>query len=85
MGPEGAANIIFKKEIDEASDPAAARKDKIAEYKSSFANPYKAAARGYVDDVIDPAATRARLASALSMLLGKREGRPSKKHGNTPV
>jgi len=85
MGPDGAANIIFKKEIEEASDPAAARKDKIQEYKDSFANPYKAAARGYVDDVIDPAATRARLASALTMLLGKRESRPAKKHGNTPV
>lgn len=85
MGPEGAANIIFKKDIDEASDPAAARKDKIQEYKDSFANPYKAAARGYVDDVIDPATTRSRLASALTMLLGKREARPAKKHGNTPV
>ncbi|GAB1455549.1 MAG: carboxyl transferase domain-containing protein [Spirochaetia bacterium] len=85
MGPEGAANIIFKKEIDEASDPAAARKEKIQEYKDNFANPYKAAARGYVDDVIDPSQTRVRLASALTMLLGKRESRPTKKHGNTPV
>jgi len=85
MGPDGAANIIFKKEIDEAADPAAARKEKIADYKKNFANPYKAAARGYVDDVIDPADTRARLASALAMLLGKRESRPAKKHGNTPV
>lgn len=85
MGPEGAANIIFKKEIDEAADSAAMRKEKIQEYKDQFANPYKAAARGYVDDVIDPAHTRARLSSALAMLLGKRESRPSKKHGNTPV
>ncbi|OHD23080.1 MAG: methylmalonyl-CoA carboxyltransferase [Spirochaetes bacterium GWB1_59_5] len=85
MGPDGAANIIFKKEIDEASDPVATRKDKIEEYKRNFANPYKAAARGYVDDVIDPAHTRARLASALTMLLGKRETRPAKKHGNSPV
>ncbi len=85
MGPDGAANIIFKKEIDESADPAATRKDKIEEYKRNFANPYKAAARGYVDDVIDPAETRARLASALTMLLGKRESRPAKKHGNTPV
>lgn len=85
MGPEGAANIIFKKEIEEASDSAAMRKEKIQEYKDQFANPYKAAARGYVDDVIDPSHTRARLASALSMLLGKRESRPAKKHGNTPV
>lgn len=85
MGPDGAANIIFKKEIDESSDPVATRKDKIEEYKRNFANPYKAAVRGYVDDVIDPAHTRARLASALTMLLGKRETRPAKKHGNSPV
>ncbi len=85
MGPDGAANIIFKKEIDESSDPVATRKEKIEEYKRNFANPYKAAARGYVDDVIDPAHTRARLASALTMLLGKRESRPAKKHGNSPV
>ncbi|HOX31672.1 MAG TPA: carboxyl transferase domain-containing protein [Spirochaetales bacterium] len=85
MGPDGAANIIFKKEIDEAADPAAARAAKIAEYKKSFANPYKAAVRGYVDDVIDPADTRNRLARALSMLLGKRETRPARKHGNIPL
>jgi len=85
MGPEGAANIIFKREIEEASDPAALRKEKIEEYKRSFANPYKAAVRGYVDDVIDPAQTRKRLAQALSMLLGKRESRPTRKHGNMPA
>ncbi|HOX48027.1 MAG TPA: carboxyl transferase domain-containing protein [Spirochaetales bacterium] len=85
MGPDGAANIIFKKEIDESSDPAATRKEKIAEYKKNFANPYKAAVRGYVDDVIDPEETRPRLARALSMLLGKRESGPARKHGNIPV
>lgn len=85
MGPEGAANIIFKKEIDESSDPASTRKAKIEEYKTNFANPYKAATRGYVDDVIDPAQTRARLCAALSMLLGKRQTLPSRKHGNIPV
>jgi acetyl-CoA carboxylase carboxyltransferase component len=85
MGPDGAANIIFKKEIEEATDPVATRKDKIEEYKVNFANPYKAALRGYVDDVIDPADTRKRLISALTMLLGKRETRPAKKHGNIPV
>ena len=85
MGPDGAANIIFKKEIEEASDPAAARKEKIEEYKRSFANPYKAAARGYVDDVIEPAVTRSRLLAALALLSGKRETRPSRKHGNFPV
>jgi acetyl-CoA carboxylase carboxyltransferase component len=85
MGPEGAANIIFKKEIEEAADSAATRAEKIAEYKKNFANPYKAAVRGYVDDVIDPAQTRARLCSALSMLIGKRQTNPSRKHGNIPV
>jgi len=85
MGPDGAANIIFKKEIEEAADPAAARKEKIEEYKRSFANPYKAAARGYVDDVIEPAVTRSRLLAALALLSGKRETRPSRKHGNFPV
>ncbi|MCX7026651.1 MAG: methylmalonyl-CoA carboxyltransferase [Spirochaetes bacterium] len=85
MGPGGAANIIFKREIDGASDPATARSEKIAEYSRNFANPYKAAIRGYVDDVIDPAQTRARLCSALSMLLGKRQTHPARKHGNIPV
>jgi len=85
MGPEGAANIIFKKEIEEAADPAAARKAKIDEYKTAFANPYTAARRGYVDDVIDPADTRPRLARALRMLVGKREAQPPRKHGNMPV
>ncbi len=85
MGPEGAANIIFKKEIEEASDPAAVRQQKIEEYKRSFANPYMAAARGYVDDVIDPAHTRMRLCNALNALLGKRQSTPSRKHGNIPV
>ncbi len=85
MGPDGAANIIFKREIEESSDPASTRKDKIAEYKRNFANPYKAALRGYVDDVIDPAVTRPRLIRALTMLLGKRESLPPRKHGNMPV
>jgi len=85
MGPDGAANIIFKREIDEAPDPAALRKEKIAEYKAEFANPYKAARRGYLDDVIDPSQTRPRLAAALAVLVGKRETRPSRKHGNMPV
>ncbi|MDX9827650.1 MAG: carboxyl transferase domain-containing protein [Spirochaetia bacterium] len=84
MGPDGAANIIFKKEIEEAADPVAARKEKIEEYKKNFANPYKAALRGYVDDVIDPSQTRARLCAALSMLLGKRQTLPARKHGNIP-
>jgi len=85
MGPDGAANIIFKKEIAESSDPIEFRKQKIQEYRDKFSNPYIAAARGYVDDVIEPATTRQRIASALDMLASKRETRPSKKHGNIPL
>jgi len=85
MGPDGAANIIFRKEIADAADPVKARKDKIAEYTEKFSNPYVAAARGYVDDVIPPSETRMRLISALEMLASKRETRPSKKHGNIPL
>jgi acetyl-CoA carboxylase carboxyltransferase component len=85
MGPDGAANIIFRKEIAAADDAIAAREQKIAEYREKFSNPYIAAARGYVDDVIDPATTRCRLINALEMLAGKRENRPAKKHGNIPL
>ena len=85
MGPEGAANLIFRKAIKEAADPAEERKNKIQEYRDKFSNPYVAAARGYVDDVIEPAETRARLINALEMLSSKRETRPSKKHGNIPL
>lgn len=85
MGAAGAANIVFKKDIDSSENPAETRKQKIAEYEEQFANPYQAAARGFVDDVIEPATTRQRLASALDMLSTKRESRPAKKHGNFPV
>lgn len=85
MGPEGAANIIFRKEISESDNPAETRTALIDNYKSEFATPYKAAERGYVDDVIEPSATRPRLIDALNMLASKRETRPPKKHGNLPV
>ncbi len=85
MGPAGAANIIFRKDIASAEDPIAARQEKIDEYVEKFANPYIAASRGYVDDVIEPDSTRPRLISALEMLMGKRETRLSKKHGNIPL
>lgn len=85
MGPQGAANIIFKKEIAESEDPQGTRAQKIEEYTAEFATPYKAAERGYVDDVIEPSATRPRLVDALNMLASKRETRPPKKHGNLPV
>ncbi len=85
MGPEGAANIIFKKDIAESSDPIATRAEKILEYREKFANPYEAAKLGFVDDVIEPDSTRPRIIAALEMLASKRETRPSKKHGNIPV
>ena len=85
MGPDGAANIVFKKEIEAAKDPAAARKEKIAEYRAEFATPYQAAKRGYVDDVIEPRETRQKVAAALNMLSSKRQSNPHKKHGNFPV
>jgi len=85
MGAEGAANIIFRKEIANAEDPVSARQEKIQEYREKFSNPYVAASRGYVDDVIEPATTRIRIASALEMLSSKRENRPPKKHGNIPL
>ncbi|MBF8983594.1 methylmalonyl-CoA carboxyltransferase [Lutibacter sp. B2] len=85
MGPQGAANIVFKHDINNAEDPAAERAKKIEEYTNEFANPYIAASRGYVDDVIEPNATRPRIADALNMLASKRESRPAKKHGNIPL
>lgn len=85
MGPDGAANIIFRKEIKAAADPIETRNSKIEEYRNKFSNPYVAAARGYVDDVIEPATTRGRLINALEMLSSKRENRPAKKHGNIPL
>jgi methylmalonyl-CoA decarboxylase alpha subunit len=85
MGPDGAANIVFKNEINQSEDPVATRQEKIEEYRNTVANPYIAAQRGYVDDVIVPSITRPRLISAFDMLETKRESRPSKKHGNLPV
>lgn len=85
MGPEGAANIIFSKEIEQSDNPAATRAEKIAEYREMFANPYVAAANGMVDDVIDPRDTRKKLKESLEMLKNKKESRPPKKHGNIPL
>lgn len=85
MGPDGAANIIFKKDIENSSDPIETRQQKIAEYRDTIANPYTAAQRGFVDDVLVPSITRPRLISAFDMLESKRENRPAKKHGNLPV
>jgi acetyl-CoA carboxylase carboxyltransferase component len=85
MGPDGAANIVFKKQIKAAADPEAERRARVQEYKDDFANPYMAAKRGYVDDIIVPSESRQRLAAAFEMLKEKRESSPPKKHGNIPV
>ncbi|MGI6285031.1 carboxyl transferase domain-containing protein [Neomoorella humiferrea] len=85
MGPEGAANIIFREEINNAADPNEVRRQKIWEYREKFANPYVAAGLGLVDAIIDPAHTRLHLIQVLLTLLNKRETRPAKKHGNFPV
>ena len=85
MGAEGAVNVIYKDRIEEAMDPAAERARLVADYEQQFANPYIAAARGYVDDVIRPSETRPRLIAALEMLADKRETNPRKKHGNIPL
>ena len=85
MGPEGAANIIFKNDIKNSDDPITTREEKIDEYKDTVANPYIAANRGFVDDVIVPSITRPRLISAYDMLESKRDNNPKKKHGNVPL
>lgn len=85
MGPEGAVNIIFRKELSQAEDPASRRSELIAEYMEKFANPYVAASRGYIDDVIEPRETRPRLINALEMLANKRDANPPKKHGCMPL
>jgi acetyl-CoA carboxylase carboxyltransferase component len=85
MGAAGAANIIHRKEIQAAADPKAKRQEKIEEYENLFSNPYCAAARGYIDAVIEPSQTRPRLIEALEILCTKREIRPPKKHGNIPT
>jgi propionyl-CoA carboxylase beta chain len=85
MGPDGAVNIVFRKELADAADPAARRQELEAEYRENFANPYKAAELGYVDDVIRPEETRPRVIDALELLANKRDSNPPKKHGNIPL
>jgi acetyl-CoA carboxylase carboxyltransferase component len=85
MGPQGAVNIIFRKELEAAEDPETRRVELVEEYTERFANPYVAAERGYVDDVIDPRDTRAVLCRALAMLRTKQEKLPQRKHGNVPL
>ena len=85
MGPEGAVNIVFRKELEKAKDPVKRKAELVAEYREKFANPYIAAERGYLDDVIEPKETRPRLINALEMLSNKRDANPAKKHGNIPL
>lgn len=85
MGPDGAVNIVFRKELEKAEDPAARKAELVKEYREKFANPFVAAERGYIDDVIEPRETRARLINALEMLQNKRDANPAKKHGNIPL
>lgn len=85
MGPEGAVNIIFRKELAASDTPDTLRKELVQDYRDKFANPISAAGRGYVDDVIAPGDTRVHLINSLSMLAGKREKKPVKKHGNIPL
>ena len=85
MGPKGAVEILFRKDIAQSDDPEAEVEARMAEYRDRFAHPYVAASRGFVDDVIDPRQTRPRLISALDMLRNKRDTNPGKKHGNIPL
>ncbi|MDI6695125.1 MAG: carboxyl transferase domain-containing protein [Anaerolineales bacterium] len=85
MGPDGAVNIIFRKELAQADDPVQRKAELVADYRAKFANPYIAASRGYIDDVIEPRETRPRLINALEMLANKRDSNPPKKHGCIPL
>ncbi|HSJ51940.1 MAG TPA: acyl-CoA carboxylase subunit beta [Actinomycetota bacterium] len=85
MGPEGAVNVVFRRQIEKAEDSAAARDELIQQYQEKFATPYIAAERGFIDDVIEPAQTRRRLIRAMRMLGTKREAIPARKHGNIPL
>lgn len=85
MGPNGAAEIIFKDEIKNAADPKAKLAEKVEEYRKKFANPYIAAARGYIDDIIEPSETRVKLIKSLHILQNKQQENPRKKHGNIPL
>ena len=85
MGPQGAVEIIHRREITEAADPEVRKVELVEEYTERHANPYEAAARGYVDDIIDPSVTRPMLIKGLAMLRSKREDLPRRKHGNVPL
>src|SRR5262249_31754857 len=85
MGPEGAVEIIYRRDLKNAVDPVAKKAELAAEYRSKFASPYIAAERGYIDDIIEPRDTRARLINGLGVFQNKRDENPSRKHGNIPL
>jgi propionyl-CoA carboxylase beta chain len=85
MGAEGAVGLLYRRELSEAADPSAARKARVSEFEEKFANPYVAAERGFIDEVIEPADTRRKLIQALQLLQNKRDTNPPKKHGNIPL
>jgi len=85
MGPEGAVNILYRRELEDSKDPAALRQKKVQEFRDKFASPYVAAERGYIDEVIEPRFTRPKLIRALALLAGKRDQNPPRKHGNIPL
>jgi propionyl-CoA carboxylase beta chain len=87
MGPDGAVNIVYKRELDKApeSDRERLRQEKIAEFRDRFANPFVAAEKGYIDAIIEPSETRSRIITALRALENKRDTNPRKKHGNIPL
>jgi propionyl-CoA carboxylase beta chain len=85
MGPEGAINILYKRELEAAADAASTRAEKVAEFRNKFANPYNAAAHGFLDEIIHPRETRRKLIAALRNLENKRDRNPPKKHGNIPL
>jgi len=85
MGPQGAVEIVYRRELQQAADPAARRAELVASYTERYANPYAAAERGFVDDVIDPAETRRKIVAGLRVLRSKREDLPQRKHGNVPL
>jgi len=85
MGPEGAVNIVFRKDIEQATDPDKTRKKLVDDYLDTFASPYRAAELGYVDEIIEPEETRPKLIQALEILQNKVDTNPPKKHGNIPL
>jgi propionyl-CoA carboxylase beta chain len=85
MGPEGAVNIVYRRELAAAADGNAVRQQKVDEFRERFANPFAAAERGFIDDVIEPRETRPRVIRALRMLENKVDTMPKKKHGNIPL